>query len=94
MSDTIAVVGAGQMGNGIAHVAAASGHSVTMIDVAEAALEKGRAIIAGNMERQVISSTGSLKTWTGWPLRAPSWRPTPVPSRSRRLPRARNVRNR
>jgi 3-hydroxybutyryl-CoA dehydrogenase len=57
MSDMIAVVGAGQMGNGIAHVAAVSGHPVTMIDVAEAALEKGRATIAGNMERQVKKGT-------------------------------------
>ena len=53
MSETIAVVGAGQMGNGIAHVAALSGYPVTMIDVADAALDKGRATIAGNMERQV-----------------------------------------
>lgn len=57
MSDTIAVVGAGQMGNGIAHVAAVSGHPVTMIDVAEAALEKGRTTIAGNLERQVRKGT-------------------------------------
>jgi 3-hydroxybutyryl-CoA dehydrogenase len=53
MSEQIAVVGAGQMGSGIAHVAALSGYPVTMIDVAEAALEKGRTTIAGNLERQV-----------------------------------------
>ena len=53
MPERIAVVGAGQMGNGIAHVAAASGHAVTMIDVAESALEKAKATIAGNLERQV-----------------------------------------
>jgi 3-hydroxybutyryl-CoA dehydrogenase len=57
MSEKIAVVGAGQMGSGIAHVAALSGFPVTMIDVAEAALEKGRATIAGNMERQVKKGT-------------------------------------
>jgi 3-hydroxybutyryl-CoA dehydrogenase len=45
------------MGNGIAHVAAISGYPVTMIDVADAALEKGRATIAGNMERQVKKGT-------------------------------------
>ena len=39
----IAVIGAGQMGNGIAHVFAQSGFDVTMIDVAEAALQRGRA---------------------------------------------------
>jgi len=33
MSERIVVVGAGQMGNGIAHVFAAAGHPVTMIDV-------------------------------------------------------------
>jgi 3-hydroxybutyryl-CoA dehydrogenase len=53
MSEQIAVVGAGQMGSGIAHVAALNGYPVTMIDVAEAALEKGRTTIGGNLERQV-----------------------------------------
>lgn len=57
MSEQIAVVGAGQMGSGIAHVAALSGYPVTMIDVAEAVLEKGRATIAGNLERQVKKGT-------------------------------------
>ncbi|HLV27110.1 MAG TPA: 3-hydroxybutyryl-CoA dehydrogenase [Gemmatimonadales bacterium] len=53
MSDRIAVVGAGQMGNGIAHAFAQSGFPVTMIDVSEVALQRGRAAIAKNMERQV-----------------------------------------
>ena len=57
MSEQIAVVGAGQMGSGIAHVAALSGYPVTMIDVADSALEKGRSTIAGNMERQVKKGT-------------------------------------
>ena len=57
MSEKIAVVGAGQMGSGIAHVAALSGFPVTMIDVAESALEKGRTTIAGNLERQVKKGT-------------------------------------
>ena len=48
-----AVVGAGQMGNGIAHVFAVSGHPVTMIDVNAEALAKGRDTIARNLERQV-----------------------------------------
>jgi len=51
--ERIAVVGAGQMGNGIAHVFAQSGFEVTMIDVSEAALEKGRATIQRNLDRQV-----------------------------------------
>jgi 3-hydroxybutyryl-CoA dehydrogenase len=53
MADRIAVLGAGQMGNGIAHVFAQSGFAVTMIDIAESALEKGRATIASNLDRQI-----------------------------------------
>src|SRR4051812_41274704 len=53
MTDRVAVVGAGQMGNGIAHVFAQSGIPVTMIDVSQAALDKGRATITKNLERQV-----------------------------------------
>jgi 3-hydroxybutyryl-CoA dehydrogenase len=53
MTDRVAVVGAGQMGNGIAHVFAQSGFPVTMIDVSADALERGRATIEKNMERQV-----------------------------------------
>ena len=53
VGDRAAVVGAGQMGNGIAHVFATSGHAVTLIDVNAGALAKGRDTIAGNLERQV-----------------------------------------
>ena len=53
MSDVIAVIGAGQMGNGIAHVCASAGLPVTMIDVSEAALAKGRATIEKNFERHI-----------------------------------------
>lgn len=53
MPEKIAVIGAGQMGNGIAHVFAQSGHDVTMIDVSADALEKGRSTISKNLERQV-----------------------------------------
>ncbi|HMI42887.1 MAG TPA: 3-hydroxybutyryl-CoA dehydrogenase [Gemmatimonadaceae bacterium] len=53
MTDRVAVVGAGQMGNGIAHVFAQSGFPVTMIDVSQDALDKGRSTIAKNIERQV-----------------------------------------
>ena len=53
MTDRIAVVGAGQMGNGIAHVFAQSGYPVTMIDISQEALEKGRSTIEKNLERQV-----------------------------------------
>lgn len=53
MAERIAVIGAGQMGNGIAHVFATSGHDVHMIDINDAALERGRGTIAKNLERQV-----------------------------------------
>ncbi len=57
MSDHIAVIGAGQMGNGIAHVFAQSGFPVTIIDVSAAALEKGVATINRNLDRQVKKGT-------------------------------------
>jgi 3-hydroxybutyryl-CoA dehydrogenase len=41
------------MGNGIAHVFAQSGHSVTLIDIAQAGLDKGLATIGKNLDRQV-----------------------------------------
>ncbi len=49
----IVVIGAGTMGNGIAHTAAASGFDVTLIDVAEAFLERGMSTIAANLQRGV-----------------------------------------
>ena len=54
----ISVIGAGQMGNGIAHVFAQSGHAVTLIDIAQASLDKALATIGKNMDRQVAK--GSL----------------------------------
>ena len=57
MAETIAVVGAGQMGNGIAHVFAQSGFPVTMIDVSPDALAKGRETIEKNLDRQVKKGT-------------------------------------
>lgn len=49
----ISVIGAGQMGNGIAHVFAQSGFSVTLIDVNAAQLEKAVATIGKNFDRQI-----------------------------------------
>jgi 3-hydroxybutyryl-CoA dehydrogenase len=49
----VAVVGAGTMGNGIVHVFAQNGYDVVMIDVSPDALQKARATIAGNMDRQI-----------------------------------------
>lgn len=52
-SHRIAVIGAGTMGNGIAHVFAQNGYPVTMIDVSQEALDKGQKTIHQNMERMV-----------------------------------------
>lgn len=54
----VTVIGSGTMGNGIAHVFAQFGHQVTLVDISQAALEKGLATIRKNFERQV--SKGSL----------------------------------
>jgi len=49
----IGVIGAGQMGNGIAHVCAVAGYSVLLNDVAPDRIKEGLATINGNMTRQV-----------------------------------------
>jgi len=50
---TIGVVGAGQMGNGIAHVLALSGYDVLLNDISQDSLDAALALIDRNMERQV-----------------------------------------
>ncbi|WP_408906539.1 3-hydroxybutyryl-CoA dehydrogenase [Roseomonas sp. E05] len=50
---SVGVIGAGQMGNGIAHVAALAGLPVVLVDVKAEALEKALATMAKNMDRQV-----------------------------------------
>jgi 3-hydroxybutyryl-CoA dehydrogenase len=50
---TIGIIGAGQMGSGIAHVCSLAGYDVRLQDIAEAALEKSVAGIAKGMDRQV-----------------------------------------
>ncbi|AMO76638.1 3-hydroxybutyryl-CoA dehydrogenase [Pseudomonas citronellolis] len=49
----IGVIGAGTMGNGIAQVCAAAGLQVAMIDVSDAAVERGLKTIDGNLERLI-----------------------------------------
>ena len=49
----VAVIGAGTMGNGIAHVFAQHGFAVTMVDVKQANLDQGLATITKNLARQV-----------------------------------------
>jgi 3-hydroxybutyryl-CoA dehydrogenase len=56
-NDRIAVLGAGQMGNGIAHVCAQAGFPVTMIDISRDALAHGRDTVAKNLDRQVKKGT-------------------------------------
>ena len=59
MIQRLAVIGAGQMGNGIAHVAALAGLDVSLIDLSPAVLDRALAAIRRNMERQV--TRGSVK---------------------------------
>jgi 3-hydroxybutyryl-CoA dehydrogenase len=53
---SIGIVGAGQMGNGIAHVCALAGLPVTIVDIKQDALTKAMAVMARNMGRQVNRS--------------------------------------
>ncbi len=52
---TVGIIGAGQMGSGIAHVAANAGYEVLLYDLSPDRIEKGIATISGNMARQVAS---------------------------------------
>ena len=62
----IAVIGAGTMGNGIAHTFAQNGFAVKLIDVSEKALDKGMTTILANLDRMVakgsISEEDKFKT--------------------------------
>ncbi len=49
----VGVIGAGQMGNGIAHVLALAGYQVTITDLNQAALDNARIVIDRNLARQV-----------------------------------------
>ena len=50
----ISVIGSGTMGNGIAHTFAQFGHSVSMVDISEEALQRGLNTISKNLDRQVV----------------------------------------
>jgi 3-hydroxybutyryl-CoA dehydrogenase len=75
---TVGVVGAGQMGNGIAHVMAQAGFDVILNDINAEALERALATIDKNMERQVsrgkmaaadkAAAIGRIRTTTELPL--------------------------
>jgi len=70
----ITVIGSGTMGNGIAHVFAQHGFSVSLVDISDKALEKAIATISKNLDRQVTKGTlteaekastlGNIKTFT------------------------------
>ena len=70
----IAVIGAGTMGNGIAHTFAQSGFKVNLIDISETSLEKGMATISKNLDRMVAKekiseadkseTLGNIETFT------------------------------
>ncbi|MFN8117037.1 MAG: 3-hydroxybutyryl-CoA dehydrogenase [Bacteroidia bacterium] len=53
----ITVIGSGTMGNGIAHVFAQCGYSVSLVDISEPALQKALATIAKNIDRQIAKGT-------------------------------------
>ena len=55
--NTIAVIGAGTMGNGIAHTFAQTGFTVKLIDISEKSIEKGMNTIATNLDRMVAKGT-------------------------------------
>ncbi len=53
----ITVIGAGTMGNGIAHLFAMHNHTVSLVDVSDEALQKGLATITANLDRMVAKQT-------------------------------------
>src|SRR5690606_26700650 len=74
----IGVIGAGQMGNGIAHVSALAGLNVALLDVKAEALERALGVMAKNLDRQVAkgaisaedkaAALGRIKTGTDYAL--------------------------
>ena len=70
----VAVIGAGTMGNGIAHTFAQSGYEVALIDLSQASLDKGIATITKNLDRMVAkeriseadknTTLGNISTFT------------------------------
>jgi 3-hydroxybutyryl-CoA dehydrogenase len=60
----LSVIGAGTMGNGIAHTFAQFGFQVILVDVSQAALDKGLTAIAKNLDRQVAKESITEKEKT------------------------------
>lgn len=57
MIEQVSVIGAGTMGNGIAHVFAQAGFKVTLVDVSQPQLDKAIATIGKNLDRQLAKGT-------------------------------------
>src|SRR5688572_2152739 len=57
MVQTISVIGAGTMGNGIAHVFAQNDYKVNLVDVSQPQLDKALATITKNLDRQISKGT-------------------------------------
>ena len=53
MIESVGIIGAGTMGNGIAQISAAAGLSVTMVDISDAAVKRGLSTIDGSLDRLV-----------------------------------------
>ncbi len=78
---SIGIIGAGTMGNGIAQVAASAGYDVVLLDVSDAALEKGLAALSNSLDRlikkevmsveQKSQTLGRIKTTTQYADLAP-----------------------
>ena len=62
INGNISVIGAGTMGNGIAHVFAQNGFKVTLIDISQEQLTKAISTITKNLDRQIIKGTISEET--------------------------------
>ena len=56
MITTIAVIGAGTMGNGIAHVFAQNGYKVHLVDISQESLDKGTLTISKNLDRMLLKN--------------------------------------
>ena len=74
----ISVIGAGTMGNGIAHVFAQNGFKVTLIDESTPQLEKALATIAKNLDRQVakevITEAQKIETQMAKKIKEEKWK--------------------
>ena len=97
--ERIGVVGAGQMGNGIAHVFALTGYDVVMSDLDQATLDAAMETIRGNLGRQIrkdmISEADSEAALSRCAVSGASWcaeRPRPRAQWRRRQRRQRRQR--